>query len=57
MQSERMTMLEKKKQSVFKRKKNNTELNGEKETNKECVDQIRHTHVSFMDFLFQCLDW
>ena len=61
MQTEKNDHVGEKKQSVFKRKNNEkneeNESNGKKETSEERVDRISHTHVSFMDFWFQCLDW
>ena len=61
MQTEKNNPVGEKKQSVFKRKNNEkneeNESNGKKETSEERVDRISHTHVSFMDFWFQCLDW
>ena len=45
------------KTSGLKRRTNNNEPNGKKETSEERVDRISHTSVSFMEFWFQCLDW
>jgi len=51
--------LREKNSSNLKRKTNDvgTVTNGKKETSEERVQRISHTHVSFMEFWFQCLDW
>eukprot|EP00092_Neocalanus_flemingeri_P062885 GFUD01075962.1.p1 GENE.GFUD01075962.1~~GFUD01075962.1.p1 ORF type:complete len:127 (+),score=36.26 GFUD01075962.1:76-456(+) len=46
-----------KQSSVSKRKIEKDIPNGDKETNKERVERISHTNVSFMEFWMQCIDW